>query len=59
MFNLEKSYHNAYQLYVGEIDYDDLGEVFYLPENHEDPNVLLNYFEKVEEYEKCLKIVAK
>ena len=44
MLNSEKSYHNAYQLYVGEVDYSGLGDSFYLPENHENGEMLLKYF---------------
>jgi hypothetical protein len=42
MTEIEESYHNAYQLLIGATDYDKLAEqeVFYLPENHEDPDVL-------------------
>ncbi len=38
---MEESYHNAYLLLIGETTYDELAEheVFYLPENHEDPEV--------------------
>ena len=57
MLNSEKSYHNAYQLYVGEVDYSELGDSFYLPENHENGEMLLKYFEETEEYEKCSKII--
>lgn len=55
--NIDLSYHNAYQLYVGEVDYSELGDLFYLPENHEDGEMLLKYFEETEEYEKCAKII--
>ncbi len=50
-----QSYHNAYQLIVGDTTYVELsrqGE-FYLPENHEDINTVLEYFEDMEEYIKC------
>jgi len=52
------SYLNAYNLLIGETTYDELAkqEVFYLPENHEDPNLILNYYESIEDYEKCQKI---
>ena len=59
MTETEESYHNAYQLLVGKTDYDKLAEqeVFYLPENHEDPDVVLSYYESVEDYEKCNEII--
>ncbi len=59
MTETEESYHNAYQLLIGATDYDKLAEqeVFYLPQNHEDPEVILRYYESVEEYEKCKQII--
>jgi hypothetical protein len=57
--NMRQSYLNAYNLFVGKTTYDELanqGE-FYLPVNHDNKNVLLNYFESTEEYEKCSKII--
>tara|TARA_R110002020_G_scaffold13754_2_gene49337 strand:+ start:1039 stop:1245 length:207 start_codon:yes stop_codon:yes gene_type:complete len=59
MTETEESYYNAYQLLVGETDYDKLADqgVFYLPENHEDPDVVLSYYESVEEYEMCNQII--
>ena len=53
------SYLNAYNLLIGETTYDELAkqEVFYLPENHEDHNVILDYYESIEDYEKCQKII--
>ena len=56
---MEESYFNAYQLLIGETTYDKLAEqeVFYLPENHEDPDVVLKYYESVEDYEKCNEII--
>tara|TARA_R110002020_G_scaffold41020_8_gene120969 strand:- start:987 stop:1178 length:192 start_codon:yes stop_codon:yes gene_type:complete len=46
---------------VGETTYDKLSEQheFYLPVDHEDPKVLLKYFEGEEEYEKCQIIKLK
>jgi hypothetical protein len=43
MTEIEESYYNAYRLLIGATDYDRLAEhgVFYLPENHEDPDVVL------------------
>ena len=59
MSEIEESYYNAYQLLIGATDYDSLAEqgVFYLPENHEDPDVVLRYYESVEDYEKCNEII--
>jgi hypothetical protein len=54
---MNKSYDNAYRLMIGEIDYKELGNKFWLPVDHEDPNVLLNHYESEEEYEKCNNIV--
>jgi hypothetical protein len=61
MTEIEESYHNAYQLLIGATDYDKLAEqeVFYLPENHEDPDVVLSYYESVEDYEKCKRIIER
>lgn len=57
--NESTSYFNAYKLLIGETTYDRLAkqEVFYLPENHEDSNLILNYYESIEDYEKCQKII--
>lgn len=59
MTEIEECYYNAYQLLIGETSYDKLAEqeVFYLPENHEDPDVVLRYYESVEDYEKCNEII--
>jgi hypothetical protein len=57
--NIDQSYNNAYRLYMGEIDYNDLGNEFYLPTDHEDPNIILKYYEQEEEYERCQKIITK
>ena len=58
---MRQSYINAYKLMVGETTYNKLSEQheFYLPVDHEDPKVLLNYFEGEEEYEKCQTIKLK
>jgi hypothetical protein len=54
MTETEECYYNAYQLLIGDTTYDKLAEqeVFYLPENHEDPDVVLDY-------EKCKKIIER
>ena len=56
-----EAYHNAYLLLIGTTNYDKLAEqeVFYLPENHEDPDVVLKYYESIEDYEKCKKIIER
>ena len=61
MTEIEESYHNAFQLLIGATDYDKLAEqeVFYLPENHEDPDVVLRYYESIEDYEKCKNIIER
>jgi len=58
---IEQSYFNAYQLLTGKTNYDKLAEqeVFYLPEDHENPEVLLLYYERMEDYEKCAEIMDK
>ena len=57
MIDTDKSYDNAYRLYVGEVDYSDLGEMFLLPTDHRDGDKLLRYYEDQEEYERCAQIV--
>ena len=61
MTEIEESYYNAYRLLIGATDYDRLAEhgVFYLPENHEDPDVVLRYYESIEDYEKCKNIIER
>ena len=60
MTETEECYHNAYLLVTGRTTYDELAEneVFYLPENHEDPQVVLKYYESIEDYEKCEEIMS-
>lgn len=59
MTRKEESYHNAYLLMIGATTYEKLAEngEFFLPENHQDPQVLLAYYEEMEEYEKCEDII--
>ena len=57
MINAWQSYDNAYRLYIGEVDYPDLGEMFLLPTDHTDGDKLLRYYEDEEEYERCAQIV--
>jgi len=56
---MRRSYLNAYNLFVGETTYDELanGGEFYLPVNHDDKSMLLDYFESTEEYEKCSELI--
>jgi hypothetical protein len=42
-----------------EVTYDDLGDAFILPEDHEDPQVTLAYYIQIEDYERCIKIRNK
>ncbi len=61
MNETEQSYLNAYQLLTGKTDFDKLADkgIFYLPEDHENPEVLLLYYERMEDYEKCAEIVKQ
>jgi len=56
---VKESFENAYKLLMEEVTYEDLGNHFLLPENHEDPQVTLAYYIQVEDYEKCIKIRDK
>jgi len=58
---VDQSYNNAFDLLLGNISFDDLAErnEFYLPEDYEDPKVVLQYFEDIEDYEKCIEIRDK
>jgi len=57
----EQAYYNAYQLLIGATTYDELAEhgEFLLPFDHEDPSVVLEYYESIEDYEKCKKIIER
>ena len=57
----EQSYLNSYRLLIGETTYEELSAKgsFLLPKNHEDPQVTLDYYISVEDYEKCIKIRDK
>ena len=57
--HIEKAFDNAYRLLMEEVTYDDLGDTFILPEDHEDPKVTLDYYTQVENYERCAKIRDK
>lgn len=57
----EQAYYNAYLLLMGMTTYEELagsGE-FLLPFDHEDPQVVLEYYESIEDYEKCKKIIER
>ena len=57
MTKTEECYDNAYRLLIGETSYDILAEseVFYLPLNHDNPEVVLGYYESIGDYDKLLK----
>ena len=57
----EQSYLNSYRLLIGETTYEELSAKgsFMLPKNHEDPQVTLDYYLSIEDYEKCIKIRDK
>ncbi len=55
---VDQSYKNALGLLLGDLSFEDLekkGE-FYLPEDYDDPQVVLEYFEDIEDYETCILI---
>jgi len=45
-------------LLVGKTTYEELSAEggFVLPQNHEDPQVTIDYYESIEDYEKCAEI---
>ena len=55
---VEQSFLNAYNLLLGKTSYEELSkqEEFYLPQEHEDPKIILKHFEDIEDYEKCIEI---
>ena len=55
MTKIEESYNNAFDLLVGNTDWDKLSKKgsFMLPVDYEDTNALLKHFESIEDYEKC------
>ena len=58
---VDQSYKNALGLLLGKIDFEDLekrGE-FYLPKDYDDVQVVLEYFEDIEDYETCILIRDK
>ena len=55
----KEAFDNAYRLLMKEVTYEDLGDCFLLPKNHEDPQVTLSYYIQVEDYDRCVKIRDK
>ena len=58
---VDQSYKNALGLLLGDLSFEDLekkGE-FYLPSDYDDPQVVLEYFEDIEDYETCILIRDK
>ena len=55
---VDQSYKNALGLLLGNLSFEDLGErgEFYLPSDYDDPQVVLEYFEDIEDYETCILI---
>jgi hypothetical protein len=57
---MSEAYLNSYKLLIGETTYEELAEkndgIFLLPVDHTDPDITLKYFEKIEDYDKCIKI---
>ena len=55
----EEAFYNSYLLLVGKTTYEKLSyeDYFLLPKNHEDPQVTIDYYESIEDYEKCAEIV--
>ena len=58
---VDQSYKNALGLLLGNLSFEDLekrGE-FYLPSDYDDPKIILEYFEDIEDYETCILIRDK
>ena len=55
---VDQSYKNALDLFLGNLSFEDLEErgEFYLPSDYDDPQVVLEYFEDIEDYETCILI---
>ena len=55
---IHQSYTNAFNILVGITDFEDLSEQdeFYLPQDYNDPKIVLQYFEDIEDYETCIII---
>ena len=58
---VDQSYQNALGLLLGNLSFEDLEErgEFYLPSDYDDPKVVLEYFEDIEDYETCILIRDK
>ena len=58
---VDQSYQNALGLLLGNLSFEDLEErgEFYLPSDYDDPQVVLEYFEDIEDYETCILIRDK
>ena len=55
---VDQSYKNALGLLLGTLSFEDLEEKgeFYLPSDYDDPKIILEYFEDIEDYETCILI---
>ena len=55
---VDQSYANALDLLLGNISFEDLADKgeFYLPKDYDDPKVIIQYFEDIEDYETCILI---
>ena len=53
---VDQSYQNALGLLLGNLSFEDLEErgEFYLPADYDDPKIILEYFEDIEDYETCI-----
>ncbi len=58
---VDQSYKNALGLLLGNLSFEDLEErgEFYLPSDYDDPKIILEYFEDIEDYETCILIRDK
>jgi len=58
---VDQSYKNALGLLLGTLSFEDLEEKgeFYLPSDYDDVQVILEYFEDIEDYETCILIRDK
>tara|TARA_R110000765_G_scaffold424073_1_gene534006 strand:+ start:837 stop:1133 length:297 start_codon:yes stop_codon:yes gene_type:complete len=52
------SYTNAFDLLIGNTDFDTLSDQdeFYLPKDYDNVDTVLQYFEEIEDYDKCIQI---
>jgi len=52
------SFTNAFDLLIGNTDFDTLSnqDEFYLPKDYDDADTVLQYFEEIEDYDKCIQI---